>query len=94
MWLKITVDDETAADVDSIVTGRRRSDELENAVASRYMDTRHAEISLVFERSVGFGRFIGGTRNTSRTLFRNGMIDAASAERIDLDMETRFAFLR
>lgn len=94
LWLTITVDDQTAAAVDSIVTGRRRTDELESAVASRYMATRRADITLVFERSVGFGRFIGGTRNTSRVLVRHGFIDAASAERIDRDMETRFAFLR
>jgi hypothetical protein len=92
--LTIDVDDQTATAIDSIVTGRRRTDELENAVVSQYMETRNADIALDYQYSFGYGRFMGGIRETSQLLVRADLIDAASAERIDLDVESRFAFLR
>jgi len=92
--LTIVVDRQTAAAVASIVSGNRRTDELEDAVAARYMETLHADIALEFQMSIGYGHFIGGIRETSELLAGLDLIDAASAERIDRDMDIRFSFLR
>ena len=92
--LRLILDEQTGRDVEEILSGRKRTRDLENAAAARYLEARSADVTLELLRSVPYKRFIDGFSKTQGRISSFGLFDEATGEAIANDTALRFAFLK
>jgi hypothetical protein len=92
--LRLILDEQTGRDVEKILSGWKRTRDLENAAAARYLEARSANVTLDLLRSVSYKQFIDGSLKTQKRISSFGLFDEATGEAIANDTASRYAFLR
>lgn len=93
LTLTVRVDAPTRARLDSLVAGRRYSDELADSVAAVMLEADRMWARQVLHRDVSYGRMLGGMRETSEKAADAGYISAAYLERFSASLPELFGFL-
>jgi hypothetical protein len=92
--LRLVFDKDTVSDVEKIVLGRKRTRDLEDAVAARYLEAPFAEVTVEPRRSISHEQFIKGFSKTQMVIANFGLFDAPTGMAMVDDTASRYAFLK
>ena len=92
--LKIVLDEQTGRDVEKIVVGQKRTRDLENAVAVRFLEAPFAEATVEPKRSISYERFIDGFSKTQMRIAEYGLFDEITGRETVDDTASRYSFLK
>ena len=93
LTLEVRFGPETAARLQALAQGRRRTGALADSIAAAALDAEEVFIRLRFERNVSLGQFLDGVRGNTRAARDAGIITPEEYEQVSSSLPVWYEFL-